>query len=89
MPFLLGAGHNHGPFGRLATALSFETDGGQGEIDDRGGGMLVGDGQFVPLPQLAHAPLDLGKQSHHGNQARIPGGGPDELDSIVPAAGPD
>lgn len=79
MPFLLGAGNNHGPFGRMATALSFETGGGQGEIDDRGGGVLVGNGQFVVLPQVANLPLDLGKQFHCGRQARIPGGRPDEF----------
>jgi hypothetical protein len=73
----------------MGTALSFETGGGQREVDDRGGGMLVRDGQFVLLPQLAHLPLDVGKQRHRGGQARIPGGGPDELYDIVSAAGLD
>jgi hypothetical protein len=73
----------------MGTALSFETGGGQREIDDRGGGMLIGNGQFVLLPQLAHLPLHLGKQLHRGRQARIPGGGPDEFQGIVSAAGLD
>jgi hypothetical protein len=51
--------------------------------------MLVGDGQFVLLPQLAYLPLHLGKQSYRGRQARIPGGGPDEFQGIVSAAGLD
>jgi hypothetical protein len=73
----------------MGTALSFETGGGQCEIGDRGGGMLAGNGQFVVLPQLAHLPLDFGKQFHRGRQARIPGGGPDEFYGIVSAAGLD
>jgi hypothetical protein len=73
----------------MGMALSFETGGGQSEIDDRGGGMLVRDGPFVLLPQLAHLPLDVGQQHDRGRQARIPGGGPDELYGIVSAAGLD
>jgi hypothetical protein len=89
MPFLLGAGNDHGPFGRTGTTLSFKTGRSQGEIDDRGRGMLVGNGPFVVLPQVANFPLDLGKQCHRGCQARIPGGGPDESYGIVSTAGLD
>ena len=49
--------------------------------------MLVGDGQFVVLPQDAYLLLHLGKQFHGDCQARIPGGGPDEFYRIVSAAG--
>jgi hypothetical protein len=89
VPFLLGAANNEGAFGRTGTAPSLQTGGGQGEIGDRGGGMLVGNGQFVVLPQVAYLLLDLGKQFHRGRQARIPGGGPDQFYRIVSAAGPD
>jgi hypothetical protein len=51
--------------------------------------MLVGNGQFVVLPQLAHLPLDLGKQFHRARQAGFPGGGLDEIYRIVSAAAPD
>jgi hypothetical protein len=73
----------------MGTAPGLQTGGGQGEIGDRGGGMLVGNGQFVPLPQVAYLPLYLGKQFHGDCQARIPGGGPDEFYGIVSAAGLD
>jgi len=51
--------------------------------------MLVGDGQSVVLPQVAHVPLDLGKQLHRALQASFPGGGPDEIYRIVSAPGLD
>jgi hypothetical protein len=73
----------------MGTALSFQAGGGQGEIGDRGGGMLIGDVPFVLLPQVAYLPLYLGKQNHRGRQAGIPGRGPDEFHGIVSAAGLD
>jgi hypothetical protein len=89
VPFLFGAANDHGAFGRTGTVPGLHTGGGQGEIYDRGGGMLVGNGQFVLLPQVAYLLLDLGKQCHGDCQARIPGGGPDEFYGIVSPAGPD
>ncbi len=51
--------------------------------------MLVCNGPFVVLPQVAHPPLDLSKQFHRARQAGFPGSGPDEIYRIVSAAGPD
>jgi hypothetical protein len=89
VPFLLGAANDHGAFGRMGTAVSFQAGGGQGEIGDRGGGMLVGNGQFVVLPQVAYLLLYLGKQFHGDRQAGVPGGGPDEFYGVVSSVGPD
>jgi hypothetical protein len=51
--------------------------------------MLVGNGQFVVLPQVAYLLLYLGKQFHGDRQAGVPGGGPDEFYGVVSSVGPD
>jgi hypothetical protein len=89
VPFFPGARDDHGSRACIGVPFSVDAGGGQGEIGDRGGGMLVGNGPFVVLPQLAHLPLDRGEQRHRGRQARVLGEGPDEPDGLVPAAGPD
>jgi hypothetical protein len=73
----------------MGAAVSFQTGGRQGEIGDRGGGMLVGNGPFVVLPQVAHLLLYLGKQFHGDRQAGFPGGGPDEFYGVLSAVGLD
>jgi hypothetical protein len=73
----------------MGAAVSFQAGGSQGEIGDRGGGMLVGNGPFVPLPQVTHLLLYLGKQFHGDCQAGLPDGGPDECYGVVSAVGLD